>query len=142
MSEQDPAPSKEARLRHRVLSRWEGEGGAGPSGPQAPSGPAEHRDPAPRMGEAELAALHIRVVGVENLVIALLATASDEQLKLAREMAAYISPRPGYTQHPVTIRAADHLTDLIQRAERFRAGEADQGGSTDTGGRPKPGDGG
>jgi len=75
------------------------------------------------MGEAELVALHIRVIGLENLVIALLATASDGQLELAREMSSYITPRPGFTQHPPTTRAASHMVDLIERATRFRSGE-------------------
>ena len=38
---------------------------------------------------AELVQLRIRVIALENLVIALLAEASDRQLDLAREMAAY-----------------------------------------------------
>ena len=42
---------------------------------------------------------------------------------LAREMAPYISPRPGSTPHPLTTRAADHMVDLVERASRFRSGE-------------------
>jgi hypothetical protein len=34
-------------------------------------------------------------------------------------MAGYISPRPGFTLHPLTIHAADHMTDLLDRAARF-----------------------
>jgi hypothetical protein len=69
---------------------------------------------------AELVQLRVRVIALENLLIALLADASDRQLILAREMAAYISPRPGYTQHPLTIHAAAHMVDLAQRANQFR----------------------
>ena len=36
-------------------------------------------------------------------------------------MAAYISPRPGFTDHPLTIRAATQMIDLVERADRFRA---------------------
>jgi hypothetical protein len=57
---------------------------------------------------------------LENFLISLLATASDQQLQLAREMAGYISPRPGFTHHPLTIRAAGHMIDLIERSSRFR----------------------
>jgi len=46
-------------------------------------------------------------------VIALLAGASDRQLDLAHEMAAYISPRPGFTQHTLTVHAAAHCMVLL-----------------------------
>jgi hypothetical protein len=74
----------------------------------------------PENNGAELGALHIRVIALENLVISLLATASDQQLEQAREMARYISPRPGFTQHPLTTHAAAHMIDLVERASRFR----------------------
>jgi len=51
----------------------------------------------------------------------LLAEAPDRQLGLAREMATYISPRPGFTQHPLTIHAAAHMVDLVERARQFRS---------------------
>jgi hypothetical protein len=50
----------------------------------------------------------------------LLAGASDRQLVLAREMAAYISPRLGFTPHPLTIRAAGQMLDLVERSAHFR----------------------
>jgi hypothetical protein len=40
-------------------------------------------------------------------------------------MAAFISPRPGFTHHPLTIQAATHMIDLVDRAERFRSGSGD-----------------
>jgi hypothetical protein len=43
---------------------------------------------------------------------------------LAREMAGYISPRPGFTQHPLTIHAAAHMDDLVKRALHFRGLES------------------
>ena len=76
--------------------------------------------PTPEMSNADLVALHVRVIALENLLISLLATASDQQLELAREMAGYISPRPGFTHHPLTIHAAAHMIDLIERSSRFR----------------------
>ena len=36
------------------------------------------------------------------------------------EMAGYISPRPGFRQHPLTIHAAAHMVDLVERSLRFR----------------------
>jgi hypothetical protein len=68
---------------------------------------------------AELVQLRIRVIALENLVIALLAEASDRQLALARGMATYISPRTGFTPHPVTLRAADEMLSLVDRADRY-----------------------
>jgi hypothetical protein len=61
------------------------------------------------------------VIALENLVISLLAEASVRQLDLAREMAAFISPRPGFTHHPLTILAATQMIDLVDRAGHFRA---------------------
>jgi hypothetical protein len=53
-------------------------------------------------------------------MISLLATASDQQLQLVREVAGYISPRPGFTQHPPTIHAVAHMVGLVERANHFR----------------------
>jgi hypothetical protein len=44
----------------------------------------------------------------------------DRALDLAREMAAYISPRPGFTHHPPAIHAAAQMIHLIDRSGRFR----------------------
>ena len=74
----------------------------------------------PEMAEAELGALHVRVIALENLVIALLASGSDQQLELARLMDPHISPRAGFTNHPLTTHAAAHITNLVERALRFR----------------------
>jgi hypothetical protein len=68
---------------------------------------------------AELVQLRIRVIALENLVIALLVEAPDRQLTLARDMAIYISPRAAFTQHPITLRAADEMLSLVDRADRY-----------------------
>jgi hypothetical protein len=68
--------------------------------------------------------LRIRVIALENLVIALLAQAPAAQLALARAMADYISPRPGFTPHHLTLRAADEMRSLVDRAGQFRAAPA------------------
>ena len=70
--------------------------------------------------DTEAEKIRIRVVALENLVIALLAQAPAAQLELARAMATYISPRPGYTPHPLTLRAADEMRSLVDRATQFR----------------------
>ena len=120
MSEQGSDPSDAELLRQRTLSRWDNEGGAGPDGPQAEMAAAGNQVPMPSNDAAEVGALHIRIIALENLVISLLATASDQQLEQAREMARYISPRPGFTHHPLTTHAAAHMVDLVERASRFR----------------------
>jgi hypothetical protein len=70
----------------------------------------------PELTNAELVQLRIRVIALENLVIALLAGGSDRQLSCAREIASHISPRPGFTPHPLTVQAAKHMTDLVKRS--------------------------
>lgn len=114
---------EDALQRQQALSRWDNEGGAEARSPRASPASSEDQTTAPKMASAELVELHIRVIALENLVIALLAAASDRQLELAREMAAYISPRPGSTPHPLTTHAASDLLNLVERACRFRSGE-------------------
>ena len=75
----------------------------------------------PQSTQTELAQLRVRVVALENIVIALLAQAPEKQLLLAREMAVHISPRPGFTRHRLTLHAADEMLSLVDRARRFRA---------------------
>lgn len=69
---------------------------------------------------AEQTQLHVRVIALENLVIALLATSSDHQLDCAREMATYILPRAGATPHALTTHAAAEMLSIVQRAIHFR----------------------
>jgi hypothetical protein len=118
MPRENSNTSSDLNQRQRALSRWDNEGGAGAATDSASL--ATERIAIPDLTNAELVTLRIRVIALENLTISLLATASDEQLRLAREMAGYISPRPGFTQHPLTIHAAAHMVDLVQRANHFR----------------------
>ena len=78
----------------------------------------------PALTNAELVQLRVRVIALENMVIALLANAPPEQQALVREMASYISPRPGYTPHALTIHAADQMRNLVDRADRFQPAQA------------------
>ena len=112
--------SIDARQRQQALSGWDNEGRAGPCGPLAAVQSLGRELPLPEMGKAEMTALHIRVIALENLLIALLARASEEQRVIARQMAAYIAPRAGTTPHPLTTLASAHMTDLVERADRFK----------------------
>jgi hypothetical protein len=108
------------QMRLRALSRWDNEGGAIPRGVEGALAPGDAPSEAPVLTNAELVQLRIRVIALENVVIALLAQAPDRQLDLVREMAAYISPRPGFTQHPLTVHAAAEMVHLVERALHFR----------------------
>ncbi len=120
MSNQTPNVSNDTVFRLLALARWENEGGTPrPIDRVHPERIAEQNIPA--LTSAEIIALRVRVIALENLLIALLATATDPQLELARDMIAYISPRPGTTPHPLTIHAAEHMGDLIDRSLRFRS---------------------
>ncbi len=121
MSEVEPGSAASLRQWQMALSRWDNEGGAGPAGPQEEAASIEAQSAIPQLTNAELVQLRIRVIALENLVIALLVEASEQQIGLAREMAAYISPRPGFTHHPLTIQAAAQMIDLIERASHFRS---------------------
>jgi hypothetical protein len=82
-----------------------------------------HGEPSgiPELINAELVQLRIRVITLESVMIAVLAEGSDRQLRVVREMADYIAPRAGFTAHPLTVQAADHIADLIERVAHFRA---------------------
>jgi hypothetical protein len=97
--------------RTLALSQWENEGGAGQTLMGADASSA---------GDVELEQQRIRLIALENLVIALLAEATDGQRTLALEMGDFISPRDGYTPHPLTLRAAEAMRSLVDRADRFR----------------------
>ena len=120
MSDSKPESLASSQQRQMALSRWDNEGGAGPCGPQKGQTFADAQFEVPELTNAELVQLRIRVIALENLVISLLAEASDRQLDLAREMAAFISPRPGFTHHPLTIHAATQMIDLVDRSGHFR----------------------
>jgi hypothetical protein len=121
MSHQKPDLHRASQLRLKALSVWDNEGGAGPGGrvEGGPSGKAPSG--IPNLSDAELIQLRVRVIALENLMIMLLAEGSDRQLQLAREMAAYISPRAGFTPHPLTTHASAHMVDLVERAIHYRS---------------------
>jgi len=67
----------------------------------------------------ELDHLRIRVIALENLVISLLSQA-ERPRALGRELATFISPRPGFTQHTSTLAAAAEMVHLVERAQHFQ----------------------
>ena len=120
MPNQNPDVRSDSELRLQALSRWDNDGGAGLGCPQEHSLDVDLSE-IPPLTNAELVQLRVRVIALENLMIMMLAQGSDRQLELAREMAAYISPRPGFTHHPLTTQAAAHMVDLVDRAIHYRS---------------------
>ncbi len=103
------------RLRHALL-RWENEGGSQSN--YAPSHPVSTFPSVPVLSNAELVQLQVRVIALENLVIALLADASCEQLEKVRAIGMLIAPRPG-VEHRLTVHATAHMEHLARRAVRL-----------------------
>jgi hypothetical protein len=118
--------SDRSRQRQSALSKWEDEGGAGPRRSRKVLLSNKSKPRVPQLAMAELVQLRIRVIALENLVIGLLAEASDRQLERAREMAVYISPRPNFTRHRSTIHAAAQMIHLVERAAHFRSMLSDE----------------
>jgi len=101
------------------LSVWDYEGGAGPCGPKESTTGLDPFE-IPELTNTELVQLRIRVIALENIVMALLSDAPEHQHDRVRSMAAQISPRPGMTPHPLTTHAASHMIELVERAAHFR----------------------
>ena len=110
-------PSQPMPRLQSALSRWENEGGAGAERQSADG--AVQPDIAQSVN-TELEHLHIRVIAMENLLIALLAQDPDRARRMGREMATFISPRPGFTRHPRTLGAAARMVHAVERAQHFQ----------------------
>ncbi len=113
--------SERQSLREAALARWDNEGGAGPRGPQQNTHDGAPPDMPPALTDAELVQLQIRVIALENLVMSLLASATVATHDQSRELAAYISPRPGFTPHRLTLHAASQMRHLLVRAQHLCA---------------------
>ena len=113
-----PTPDSSAATRRQQLAllRWENEGGS--QSDHAPRHPVNIFPSVPALSNAELVQLQIRVIALENLVVALLADASHEQLEKARAIGSSISPRPG-VEHRLTAHAATQMAHLARRAMRL-----------------------
>jgi hypothetical protein len=116
-----PDATDRLQLRTMALSRWENEGGAAVEGPSRETDSDDEPSDDAAWTLAERVQLRVRVIALENLLIALLVDAPERQVALAREMAAYISPRPGFTPLPLTLRAAEEMRSLVDRSGRFRS---------------------
>ena len=117
-------PSKRrerAKLLRQALSRWDNEGGAplGQVGTVA-DGTSPTRATDLPLTNAELVQLQIRVIALENLVLALLTGASDAQLALAQDIGASISPRPNTTMHRLTTHAVAQMEHLLLRSQTLK----------------------
>jgi hypothetical protein len=100
--------------RQRALSRWDNEGGAGPDGRAADLALETERTAIPDLTNAELITLRIRVIALENLMICLLATASNDQLRLARDDHRPFRPMdpPPWTYHNAGHRSSEKASRL------------------------------
>jgi len=110
-------PMHSRSLLEAALSRWENEGGA--RAQRMPSQPPLQAVIRQSL-DTELDHLRMRMIAMENLMIALLSQAPDRQLELGNEMAAFISPRPGFTHHPRTLGAAAQMVHVLDRARHFQ----------------------
>ena len=81
--------------------------------------PSEALLPRVALTPIEQEQLHVRVIALENLVIALLATATDRQLECARDMTAFIAPKLGATPHSLTLHASSQMLSMIDRATQL-----------------------
>ena len=75
MTQRKPDVLEPAQMRLRALSRWDNEGGAIPRGIEGALILGDAQSEVPQLTNAELVQLRIRVIALENVVIALLATA-------------------------------------------------------------------
>lgn len=122
------------RLLQKSLSRWENEGGHEMAKQMNTSTsaeqPADGLGGVPPLTNSELVQLQIRVIALESLVVALLAEASEQQLKLVRELAESIVPRPG-VDHRLTVNATAQMEHLTQRSRRLQLRMGSNQGAAD-----------
>ena len=86
-----------AKAHRHTLSTWENECG------WIMSATYDQGADIPDLTNVEILHLRVRLIALENLMIAVLAEGSDRQRQVACDMAAYISPRPGFTPHELTL---------------------------------------
>ncbi len=113
------SPQSGVPAQDLALGRWANEGGATRRKPKRVLRSADEPE-SPQMSNADIEQLRVRVIALENLVITLLAEASHGQLKMALDMATFISPRRGAVPHALTSRAGRQMAHLVRRAGPFR----------------------
>jgi len=117
VSQKDEFDPARAEILRRAIGRWENEGGS-------LDGWSNHEQAAPvagEIGDAEAGNIKVRLIALENLLVALLAEAPESQSELVREMAKYISPRSGFTPHRLTIEAARNMLAIVERAAHLKS---------------------
>ena len=103
-------------IHRRAVGRWENEGGS----LNEPPGHSGTATVVGTVGDAEEVNLRVRLIALENILVALLAGAGEDRSELIREMADFISPRPGATPHRLTIEAARNMRAIVERAEHYK----------------------
>lgn len=116
--------SRGQAFQRDALARWDWEGGVAGDAAALPTTAPLLRAHVWEVVDTEMAQLRMRVVALEHLVLALLVHGSVGQRAAAGAMAAYILPRPGFTAHPLTIRAAARMAQLVGRASALHGGAA------------------
>ena len=106
--------------RRELALSWDNEGGPDLSGSRDVLLLRPVRSGVLPLANTELAQLRIRVIALEDAVVSLLAQNSDQQLDRVLDVAAYITPRPGFIPHPRALRAAAEWVHLVERARHFR----------------------
>ena len=110
------APLPVAAFRASALARWDNEGGA-------LSHPAPVAPPlvevANHLSDQDLVCLRSRVIALENIVVAMLASASADQRAVVHDMALFVRPPLDAVQDRLTMHAADLMDHLADRATRF-----------------------
>lgn len=116
---QETGPLARAKQLRQALARWENEGGT--DGHPAPHGlKPDTGQSTVDLTNAELVQMQVRVIALESLVTALLASAPADVTALVDELAACISPRAGCTPHHLTVHTASHMLHLTHRAALLR----------------------
>lgn len=121
-TEANDMPAAPRPLREETMTRWGDDGGAVPPG--EPAAEPEVPDLTPDLTNTELVQLRVRVIALENMLVALLKDVTEGQLAKVRAMADHISPRDGQTQHPLTTSAAAHMLALLSRAASWDSSDS------------------
>lgn len=100
----------------RALARWDNEGGALL---QAVSVKAPYVDVVHHLSDQDLVYLRNRVIALENVVIAMLASGSHDQRAVVHDMALFVRQPLDEVQDRLTMHAADLMDYLADRATRF-----------------------
>ena len=108
-----------AKTFKRAVLRLENEGGN--TGDQNPD--TLRATIVGKVGDAEAVNIRVRLIALENIVVALLASGTRDSPELVRDMAQYISPRSDATPHRLTTEAARNMLAIVKRAEHCRSGK-------------------